>query len=259
VLLRRVKVATGKPRTRGLNIDDPRTTELRQQIIEGKKFLRRIYGEWYEAITRSVPQGEGAILEIGSGAGFLQRRIPEVITSEVFRGSHSEVVLDARLLPFPRGVLRAVVMTDVFHHIPDARTFLHEAGRCVRSGGVLVMIEPWVTPWSTMIYRNLHHEPFEPQAKEWGFASSGPLSGANGALPWIVFERDLEIFRREFPAWRLAEKQLMMPFRYLLSGGWSQRSLVPAFTFGFWRAVETSLEPLMGRLAMFALIVLERV
>jgi SAM-dependent methyltransferase len=89
-----------------------------------------------------------AVLEIGSGAGFLERRIPEVIRSEVLRCSHVHIVLDARALPFCSGALRAVVMTDVFHHLPDVRAFLREATRCVRPGGSLVMIEPWVTQWS---------------------------------------------------------------------------------------------------------------
>jgi hypothetical protein len=78
-------------------------------------------------------------------------------------------------------------------------------------------------------------------------------------LPWIVFERDAETFRREFPQWRFSAKRLMMPFRYLLSGGMSQRSVAPAFSFEWWRALESRLEPMMPRLAMFAMIVVERV
>jgi SAM-dependent methyltransferase len=225
----------------------------------GEAFPPTIYEEWYEAIARSLPDGPGAIVEIGSGAGFLDRRVPEVIRSEVFRCSNVQIILDARSLPFYSGALCAIAMTDVFHHLPDARAFLRETARCVRPGGALVMIEPWVTRWSTLVYRNFHHEPFEPQAREWEFTSSGPLSGANGALPWIVFERDAETFRREFPQWRLSERRLIMPFRYLLSGGLSQRSVAPAFSFELWRAFESRLEPMMPRLAMFALIVVERV
>ena len=75
----------------------------------------------------------------------------------------------------------------------------------------------------------------------------------------VVFERDVETFRREFPQWRFAAKRLMMPFRYLVSGGLSQRSVAPAFSFAGWRAFESYLEPMMARLAMFALIVIERV
>jgi hypothetical protein len=67
------------------------------------------------------------------------------------------------------------------------------------------------------------------------------------------------VFDAEFPEWQLKKSQPMMPVLYLLSGGLSQRGLMPAFTFGFWGTVEALLEPAMGRVAMFAAIVLERV
>jgi hypothetical protein len=47
-----------------------------------------------------------------------------------------------------------------------------------------------------------------------------------------------------------------MPFRYLLSGGVSWRSLVPNWSFSLWRTIENLLQPWMRHLAMFALIAL---
>jgi SAM-dependent methyltransferase len=44
------------PLTRGLDVDNPRTTALRRQIIEGKPFLRRIYQEWYEMLAGAIPE-----------------------------------------------------------------------------------------------------------------------------------------------------------------------------------------------------------
>jgi hypothetical protein len=49
-----------------------------------------------------------------------------------------------------------------------------------------------------------------------------------------------------------------MPFRYLLSGGVSMRSLMPGWMFGFWRGLEATLGPWHHHLAMFARIVLQR-
>ena len=120
------------------------------------------------------------------------------------------------------------------------------------------MIEPWVTPWSRLVYQNLHHEPFLPDAAEWRFPRTGPMSSANGALPWIVFDRDRARFEHEFPEWRIASIELLMPFRYLVSGGVTMRSLAPGWTFGVWRSLERALNPWMNRLAMFARIVLQR-
>ena len=86
------------------------------------------------------------------------------------------------------------------------------------------MVEPWVSRWSKLIYTHLHHEPFRTESPEWSFPSAGPLSGANGALPWIVFERDRPEFCRSFPQWHLQRIVPIMPLRYLLSGGVSLRS-----------------------------------
>jgi SAM-dependent methyltransferase len=169
-----------------------------------------------------------------------------------------DTVLDAQQLPFRDDTLRAIVMTDVLHHLPRVRSFLTEAARCVRPGGVVSMIEPWVSTWSRQVYQRLHHEPFRPDAAAWEFPSSGPLSSANGALPWLVFERDRRQFEREFPTWQVQNVVLMMPMRYLVSGGISLRSLMPGWSFPAWRQAEALLQPWMKHLAMFAIIVLQR-
>lgn len=119
------------------------------------------------------------------------------------------------------------------------------------------MVEPWVTRWSSKIWP-LNGEPLRPDAAEWEFPAGGPLSGANGALPWILFERDRDRFSREFPMWHFRSIRLTMPFRYLLSGGVSMRTLMPGWSFGLWRTFERVFSPWMKFLAMYAQIVLVR-
>jgi SAM-dependent methyltransferase len=246
------------PLTRGLDLDDPRTTGLRRQIIRQKSFLVDIYSDWYTAIAQSLPVGPGAVLEIGSGAGFLHDFVPDLITSETFTCPGVRVVLDGLHLPFAAGSLRGIAMTNVLHHLPQPRRFFSEARRCVRPGGVIVMVEPWVTSWSTFVYTRLHHEPFHADAQQWEFPSAGPLSGANGALPWILFARDRAVFEREFPQWSIELVAPMMPFRYLLSGGVSLRNLMPAWSSAFWSRVEGLIGTGASRMGMFARIVLRR-
>ncbi len=247
------------PLTRGMDLDDPETTILRKKIIQEKPFLKRIYEEWYEYIVNNLPYADGHVLELGSGAGFLDKLIPGLITSEIFFCPMVKVVLDACALPFKDQSLKAIVMTDVFHHIPRARAFLKEATRCVRTGGRIIMVEPWATPWSRLIYTHLHHEPFLPDAPKWEFPSEGPLSGANGALPWIIFERDRAQFEKEFPQWAIKGIKITMPFRYLVSGGISLYNLVPAWSFNFWKTLESFINTWNNKLGMFATIVLERI
>jgi SAM-dependent methyltransferase len=245
------------PLTRGMDIDDPRTTELRRRVVREKAFLRRIYEEWYGEIAALVPDGPGQVLELGSGPGFLEEYLPGLITSEILYCDGVRVVLDAGALPFREGSLRAIVLVDVLHHLREPRRFLGEAARAVRPGGALVLHEPWVSAWSRFVYRWLHYEPFDDRGG-WECEGAGPLSRANNALPWILFERDRAAFERELPQWRVDRIEPGMPFRYLVSGGVTMRDLMPGAAFGAWRWLERRLRPWMKSWAMFAIIRLVR-
>jgi len=246
------------PLTASLSLDNPATTELRNQIIASKPFLKCVYDEWYSTLAKEVPEGKEQVLELGSGAGYLERFIPGLISSEIFHCSRAKVVADAQQIPFADGSLRAIVMTDVLHHMPHAERFFAEASRCLCKGGKILMIEPWVTPWSQWVYTRLHHEPFRPEAEDWSFASTGPLSGSNSAIPWIVFVRDRRKFESLFPELAIERIRPFMPFRYLVSGGVGMRSLMPGFTHFAWAGLESMLESQMPRFAMFAFVSLRR-
>jgi hypothetical protein len=254
-----IKHVLAHPLTRNLDIDDPSTTDKRRLLVRSKPFLRRLYDTWYRLLIDHLPRVPGAALELGSGPGFFANYVPGLITSEVFLCRDLTVVLDGRKLPMASGSLSAVTMTDVLHHLPFCREFFAEASRCLCSGGRILMIEPWVSPWSDWVFRKFHHEPFERDSPDWDLhEGGGPLSGANGALPWIIFERDREIFEREFPQFKIIRIQPMMPFAYLLSGGVTLRSLMPGFAFPLCQLLERAMEPRMKRWAMFALIVVEK-
>jgi SAM-dependent methyltransferase len=248
-----------EPETASLDLDGYELTVRRRELIRNRRFLRAIYEEWYADIAANIPQSEEGVLEIGSGGGFIESVIPEAITSDVLPLPGVDVVLDAEWLPFPDRSLRAVVMTNVFHHVPDVSRFLSEFARCTRSGGTLVMIEPWVTRWSRVVYGKIHHEPFDPEASDWRFDPGHPLSEANGALPWIVFVRDRKIFTDRFPTLRVETIRPMMPARYLVSGGVSMRSLSPGWSYPAWKKIDEALGRLSPETAMFALIVVRRI
>jgi hypothetical protein len=83
------------------------------------------------------------------------------------------------------------------------------------------------------------------------------VSGANAALPWIVFDRDRARLESEWPDLRLLEVVPFMAWRYLASGGVSMRSLQPGWSYRGWRRLERMLG-VERRMAVFALIVVER-
>jgi hypothetical protein len=73
------------------------------------------------------------------------------------------------------------------------------------------------------------------------FPTSGSLSGANQALPWIVCKRDWKIFEVKHSVLRIKEISPLMPSIYLLSG-WLKNSLtMPAFSYSFWGKAEQRL------------------
>lgn len=245
------------PLAREMDPDDPSAPSIHRQIIRQKPLLRDVYEEWYQALAAQIGTAH-PVLEIGSGAGYLADYVPGLVTSDVRATPATRVVLDAHQLPFRSGTLGAIAMTNVVHHLSDVEAFLREAARTVKSGGILTAVEPWVTPWSEWVYRRLHHEPFEPGATQWSFPAGGPLSAANGALPWILFARDRERFEREYPEWRVESVHPGWPLRYLLSGGVSLRTLMPGATRGLLRWLDHRLERRADRWAMFALVVLRR-
>jgi SAM-dependent methyltransferase len=243
------------PLTRGMDIDHPQTTAFRKQIISSKPFLKKLYEEWYCTIAAEFPP-DARVLELGSGAGFLKEFMPSIITSELFPTPGVDLVIDAQAIDMPEGSIDGIVMTGVLHHIADCNRFFQEASRVIRNGGKIVMIEPWNTGWSRWVYMHLHHEPFEPDAQEWRIQTPGPLSGANGALPWIILQRDRTLFEARFPQWRVVRIVPIMPVAYLLSGGVSLQSLFPGWMYQSVRFFEKNFKEELW--AMFALFTLER-
>jgi len=254
-----IKSLLAHPLTQGLNIDSPEMTIRRSRIIQQKAFLKCFYQKCYLLIAKSLPPSiNGPVIEIGSGAGFLKEYIPGLLTSEILHIPGVDIIIDGQKLPFKSASLSGIVMLDVFHHIPSVKSFFTTAAHCVKPGGAIVMIEPWNTRWSQFVYKYLHHEPFDQNVSQWNLPFYGPLSQANSALPWIVLERDREVFEQEFPNWQLENISLHSPLSYLLSGGISFRASLPAFLFKTCNKFENLFKPWMGYWAMFATITLIR-
>ncbi len=241
------------------DIDDPRRTLQHRDIILSKQFLRKLYEEWYAIFKFHATQvPAGALVELGSGGGFLKEIIPNVITSDVLEIPNIvDKIFYAQEMPFENESVSAIFMTDVFHHIPDSGAFLKEATRVLKHKGRIVMIEPGNSIWGRFIYKNFHHEPFNIHG-DWFIPQSGPMSGSNQALPYIVFERDRKKFEKEFPELKIKEISYHTPLRYLLSGGVSKKQMVPSFSFGFFKALEKFLRGINNKFGMFVTIVIEK-
>ena len=239
-------------------LDDPRRTIVHKDIILGKPFLKRIYIDWYSTIKQlceGIPSGK--IIELGSGGGFLKEVFPEVTTSDILDLPENDLTFNALNMPFENNSISAFVMVDVFHHVPDSELFLKEMQRCLKPGGRIVMSEPCTTWFSKLIFKNFHHEPFNEKG-DWTIPGSGPMSDANGALPYIVFERDRKRFTLTFPELKIKMMKQHSPLRYLLSGGVSMKQLVPNFSFKLLTSIDRFLSGLGIGLALFQFIVVQK-
>ena len=241
------------------DLDSPERTIAHQKIIREKYFLRKLYEEWYDVFTKVQSQlPEGKMIELGSGGGFLKEIIPSVLCTDILELPSNDLTFSALEMPFDDNELSAIFMIDTFHHIPDSMLFLKEAKRVLKKDGMIVMIEPANSLWGRFIYKNFHHEPFEPKG-DWKIPTLGPMSGANGALPWIVFERDSEKLKHDFPCFQLEKITYHTPFMYLVSGGVSFKQVFPDFSYTVFRTFDKIFPLVFKQLSMFVTIKIRKV
>ncbi len=240
------------------DLDDPATTLLHGKILRSKPFLKKLYADFYKQFKEAAEATYNKVLvELGSGGGFIKEIIPNVITSDILDVAGADKIFSAMDMPFEDSSVDAFFMFDVLHHITRPGQFFIEAERCLKPAGRIVMIEPANTVWARFVYKNFHHEGFDPDG-EWGLEKTGPLSQANGAMQWIIFVRDREVFERKYPQLKIVSLRNHTPISYLLSGGFTTRQLMPGFMYPVIRAFEWLLSPLGNWLGMFMTVVIEK-
>lgn len=249
------------PETRGLDLDSPDAVLVHKRVIQSKPFLCRLYRTFYREFQRhadALRDLPGEMLELGSGGGFLKALMPDVITSDVAAYPTVDRVAVADRLPFGDGMLKAIFLNNVLHHIPTPDDFFREAARCLTPGGRVVMIEPFSSRFSRFLYKNFHHEPFDETAQEWRVTGSGRLIGSNQALPWIIFWRDRALFEARYPQLEILETQPHTALAYALSGGLSWRSPLPGAAFPMVHRLDALLSHWPTLFPLFQTIVLRR-
>jgi SAM-dependent methyltransferase len=241
-------------------LDSPDRAAEITQAIQSKPALMYFYQRAYlsfqtELLKRKI---DGPIVELGSGSGFLKSVIPQVETTDVLSYPGIDRVVDATQMPYGDASVGAFFMLNVFHHIPDAEKALAEMNRCLKPGGIVFIADQYIGFLSKPIFKHIHAEGFDDSQREWRFVSTGPLSGANGALTWIVFWRDLGLFESRFPKLSVIYRRPHSPLLYWLSGGLKSWTLVPQFLLKFFIRLDKILIILSEKFASFTDIVLEK-
>jgi SAM-dependent methyltransferase len=232
------------PLAQGVDLDSSEATSVHARLIREKAFLRRLYLHYYDEYDRAVARASpgGAVLEVGAGGGFYREIRPSVVSLDLRPGADVDVLGSALAIPLRAASASAILLLNVLHHLPDAAAFFRECERILKPGGRVCLIEPYAGPLSRRLIRPLHHEPWE-EAGGWTLPRSGPLTGANMALPSIVFVRDRARYQTEFPNLPVDRFRLHTIVLYLLSGGVSMRSFAPGALFEPVLAVERLLTP----------------
>lgn len=254
-----------EPRVRGVDVDDNDLLQIHRDVLQNKSLLRSAFTTFYRDMARRCDDllvADGTEVELGTGAGFFKSLRPQLVTSDVRKGPHIDMEVDAQRMTFPDQSLRCVFAINVFHHLPDPELFFAELERVLKPGGGCILVEPHAGFFSALLHRHLHtDEHFDAEASGWKTSDiQGPLSGANQALAHIVFTRDLARFNETYGA-RLEivhRSYELNALRYLLSGGLNFRQLLPTFTNGLLIAAERLGKPFARHWSLHQMIVLRR-
>lgn len=245
------------------NLDHNNTYEIHRNIIISKPFLLKVYKRFYTYIFEFFGTDKDIknlkIVEIGAGGFNSNYYNSNILTTDLLQTPFINQVEDAQNMSFQDSTLDGIIMIDVLHHIPKPDLFFKEVNRCLKKNGKLIMIEPYYSPWASLIYKNLHHEPWY-DIESWDIpkTSGGRLSDANMKMPHNIFIRDLDIFKEKHKTLRVREIRRINFFYYLISGGLSYKSLLPSIFCPLIFFLERLLSPLAPLLAMHMIISIEK-
>jgi hypothetical protein len=125
-------------------------------------------------------------------------------------------------------------------------------------GGRLVLVEPWISPLSWLVYHFFHQEECRLSVDPWRpFPPAKDSFEGDAALPWRIVGAT--------PAGRWRDLGLSPPrvdrlnaFAYLLSLGFTRRSLLPTRAAAAFQALDRIARPLTRATALRALVAWDR-
>jgi SAM-dependent methyltransferase len=232
---------------------------VQERAWSGRPLVRRLYLGWFE-LAASRLAAIGPTVELGAGIAHFKEVVPDAVATDVEATPWADEVVDAQALPYGAGSVGNLVLFDVFHHLSHPGGFLDEAVRVLAPGGRVVILDPYCSPLSTVVYRLGHHErtdlggdPFEEDAS----VAGDPLDSNQARATLAFFRHDAELDER-WPQLRVRERRRLAVFVYPLSGGFTKRGVLPHLLWAPAELLERLLTPLGRLLAFRCLVVLER-
>jgi len=218
-------------------------------LIRSRPFLRQVYRAFYQRMADALgPLQKGHVLELGSGGGCIKDILPLARTSDIAMMQGIDIVCSAYRIPVAYGQLDAILMLNVFHHLADPDSFLREAFRCLRPGGLVVMIDP-TNGWFARFIWRFHHEVFYAGADYNRYVP-------NQALAWIIFVSQASSLPDRCPGLRIRKVERFSDLAYVASGGLRHTLPIPAITYPVFEWIDRCL----GRhMALMQMVVLEKI
>lgn len=122
------------------------------------------------------------------------------------------------------------------------------------------MIEPYPSPFSSIIYKRFHPEPFKKNVDYFNKtveADKDPWE-ANQAIPYLLFfkhrKKFLELFQKDF---NIIKTEKMSCILYPASGGFENNAFIPDLLIPCFQVLELLLIPFRWLLAFRCYIVLK--
>lgn len=256
-----------EPAMVGCDIDSNNRIMIHQEILRRKALMRAVFIEYHHLCSQLEQQFfnnlKGPVVELGAGVAPVRDTYPNVLATDVVLADHLDCVIDAQQMAFSDNSIKLILGRNCFHHFPDPEKFFTELMRILIIGGGAILYEPYYSLAASFIFKHLFQtEGFDKNFPNWSIPSQGPMNGANQALSYIVFKRDLVLFESMFPALKVIyEKPIDDYLRHLLSGGLNFKQLVPSKLAGFIKGIEKTLSifSLNRFLALHHVIVLKKI
>jgi SAM-dependent methyltransferase len=219
-------------RLKNVDVNSSEFVEIHHKILSERKYMQDVFRVVYRNMMKSEKKfltGEGLKIEIGASGGFFKKYYPEITTSDIKQTPYTDMVVDALAMPFEDHTVKVIFGINCFHHFSDPEIFFNELLRVIKTGGGCILCDPYYGWFSNLFYKSLHDtEYFDKKMEGWKSNVSGPMKGANQALSYIVFKRDLKIFTEKYPELEVVfHKPLNNHIRYIVAGGLNFKPLLP--------------------------------
>ena len=230
--------------------------ERHRSVWSARPELRSVYHQLFDQLKIATGNRK-PVVELGAGPGFFKEYMPGLIATDLVFTNWVDVVCDGCVMPFEDHSVGAIVMLDVLHHLPKPLHFMREAARVLQPGGIVTMIEPWITPASYLLYRYFHHEDCKLRINmESPFDSAGKKAfDGNATIPYNLVRHYSKSTRLTM---RLVRLEPFLALPYLATLGFKRSRPLPRALINIAATCEKVLGPIGRWNATRALLLWEK-